>query len=89
MAERERESIQPGVTVTPPELESPEEREFREKLSDLLTDLIFDAQDVGLELGMLKCEKRDSCALVEKTRCLISRVRELFELQRKYARRMR
>lgn len=57
--------------------------EMRERLGNLITDLIFCAQDVGFELAMLQCSKRDNCPLVEKTRSLIMKVRELFEMQRK------
>jgi|GEM_PF-1825504 len=57
--------------------------ELREELGNVIAELVFCAQDVGFELAMLKCDKRENCPLVEKTRELITKVRELFMLQRK------
>jgi len=65
------------------ELEPTSEMVMRERLGNLLTSLIFSAQDVGFELAMLECGQRENCPLVEKTRGLIREVRELFEFQRK------
>ena len=61
--------------------------DVRKKLGEVITELIFDAQEVGFELAMLKCPDREKCPLVSKTRELIKKVRELFELQRKLTRR--
>jgi len=51
-------------------------------MQDLMSELIFDAQEVGFVLAELECEKRAECPLVEKTKQLVKRIRELFELQR-------
>jgi len=56
--------------------------ELRNRLQDLMSELIFDAQEVGFCLAELECEKRSECQLVEKTKQLVRRIRELFELQR-------
>ncbi|RLE87425.1 MAG: hypothetical protein DRJ67_04820 [Thermoprotei archaeon] len=48
----------------------------------LMSELIFDAQEVGFCLAELECEKRSECPLVKKTKQLVSRIRELFKLQR-------
>ncbi|RLJ03209.1 MAG: hypothetical protein DRP11_01450 [Candidatus Aenigmatarchaeota archaeon] len=65
---------------------SPQEVQLRKELSDTITDIIFDAQDVGFELAMLECPNRDKCPLVQKTRELIKKVRKLVEIQRKMPR---
>lgn len=51
-------------------------------MQDLMSELIFDAQEIGFVLAELECEKRSECALVKKTKQLVKRIRELFELQR-------
>lgn len=51
-------------------------------MQDLMSELIFDAQEVGFCLAELECEKRSECDLVKKTKQLVKRIRELFELQR-------
>ena len=83
----------PTPTPTPPTPQPPtlppELATIREKLGTIITDLIFCAQDVGFELAMLKCENRENCPLVKKTRELIMKVRELFELQREMTKRSR
>jgi len=56
---------------------------LKEELGNLLTELVFDAQDVGFELALLKCDRRNECPLVKKTISLVQKVRDLFELQRK------
>jgi len=76
-------------TPTPSSTLSPELVALREKLGTIITDLIFCAQDVGFELAMLKCPDREKCPLVSKTRELIMKVRELFELQREMTKRSR
>jgi len=51
-----------------------------------MSELIFDAQEVGFCLAELECDKRSECKLVEKTKQLVRRIRELFELQRELSR---
>jgi len=70
------------VAEVPSELPSPEELQFREKISEIITELVFDAQEVGFELATLDCPNVANCPLVEKSRKLIKKVKELFELQR-------
>jgi len=62
------------VTDIPPQL--------RAEMQALMSELIFDAQEVGFCLAELECEKRSECPLVKKTKQLVSRIRELFKLQR-------
>jgi len=75
-----------GTISTIPQV-APLTDDVRKKLGEVITELIFDAQEVGFELAMLKCPDREKCPLVSKTRELIKKVRELFELQRKLARK--
>jgi len=51
-----------------------------------MSELIFDAQEVGFCLAELECDKRSECELVKKTKQLVKRIRELFELQRELTR---
>ena len=69
-------------TAITPEIPS----ELRNKLQDLMSELIFDAQEVGFCLAELECDKRSECKLVAKTKQLVRRIRELFELQRELSR---
>ena len=52
-------------------------------MRELLTDVVFIAQELGLCLAKLKCEKRDNCEVVKKSIELAEMVSELLKLQRK------
>jgi len=62
---------------------------LRDELTEAITELIFDAQDVGFCLATLECDKRSECELVKKSKNLVLKVRRLFELQRRMARERR
>ena len=78
----ETTSTSTSLAQVAPEIPS----ELRNKLQDLMSELIFDAQEVGFCLAELECDKRSECKLVEKTKQLVRRIRELFELQRELSR---
>lgn len=63
--------------------------ELRNKMQDLMSELIFDAQEIGFCLAELECERRSECDLVKKTKKLVGRIRELFELQRELSKTRR
>lgn len=73
-----------AVSPSAPIAEIPSE--LRSKMQDLMSELIFDAQEVGFCLAELECDKRSECELVKKTKQLVKRIRELFELQRELTR---
>jgi len=62
---------------------------MRGKMSDLITDVVFIAQELGLCLAKLKCEKRDECEVVKKSIELAEKVSELLKLQRQIIREAR
>lgn len=81
--EEEREiSEVPEAGIAKPSLPLTIEPEIREKLGNLISELIFDASDVAFELALLQCDKRNACPLVSKTIKLVKKVRELFGIQR-------
>ena len=77
----------PEVGVQKPTMPSAEDVQFRERIGEIITELVFDAQEVGFELATLKCDKINECPLVQKTRNLILKVKELFEIQRELTRK--
>jgi len=84
--------VTPPQTISPtvptPSL-TPEELQTREKIGEVLTELIFASQEVALALALCECPQKQNCELVSKTKDLIQRLKKLIELQKGLMRRPR
>jgi len=60
--------------------------EVRDKISELITDILFSAQELAFCLLRLKCDKKDQCELASKSLELAERVSDLIKIQREMTR---
>ena len=60
---------------------------MREKLTQILGDILTKAQEVGFELATLECAKAHECPLVKKSKELIIVLKKLFELRKEFEKR--
>ena len=71
-----------STSQTPQPTVTPAEEKLRQKLSEILGDLIIKAQETAFELATIECPKAKECPLAMKTRELVVSLKKLLRLRK-------
>ena len=75
--------IQPSSNIAVAQQPQPVLNEtIRQKMTQILGEILGKAQEVGFELATLDCPHANNCPLVKKSRELIVVLKKLFELRK-------
>lgn len=67
--------------MTPPQ--APAQQDIlRDKLSKIISNILFKSQEIGFELVVSECPHLNTCPIVKKSKELIKELKALFELRK-------